>query len=640
MRKIELMLSLFLALITSLVTAREFHVSANGSDKNEGSVSLPFKTISAAAQVAQPGDVITVHAGTYRERVTPPRGGESDTKRIIYRAAEGEMVKIKGSEIINNWTQIIKGVWKVSIPNTFFGEYNPYTDVIGTDWFTDRGRVHHTGEVYLNGKSLYEVVTLEGILNPKPLLYTTDPEGSLYVWYCEVDDKTTTLYANFQGSNPNEELVEINVRDACFYPDKPGMHYMTIRGFHMSQAATQWSTATDEQIGLIGTHWSKGWIIEHNVISNSKNAGITLGKDRKSGHRAWAKEPNKPGYLIYNEVILRALLESGWNKDSVGSHIVRNNTIFDCEKNGIHGSLGAIFSRIENNHIYNIHTKRQFTGADIAGIKFLGVIDVLIKNNCVHNAYRGMWMDWMAQGTHITGNLCYNNSNDDLYCEVDHGPYLVDNNILLSETGFKDVSQGGAIVHNLIAGKIIRAHQQTRKTPYHKAHSTMLAGFDIIHGGDNRFYNNIFVADYAEVPVIEAPTFWRSTGYGLEIYNDADLSMQVNGNVYCKGTKPYKEETNCVYQAGFDPQIEIVEEDGGVYFYITLDKSYKALKTKFITTQLLGKAVIPDQAFENPDGSSLKIDTDYFGKKRNENNPYAGHFENLVVGKQIKLKEW
>jgi hypothetical protein len=37
----------------------------------------------AAAAVAQPGDVITVHAGIYRERVTPPRGGNSDSERII-----------------------------------------------------------------------------------------------------------------------------------------------------------------------------------------------------------------------------------------------------------------------------------------------------------------------------------------------------------------------------------------------------------------------------------------------------------------------------------------------------------------------------------------------------------------------------
>ena len=46
---------------------------------------------------------------------------------------------------------------------------------------------------------------------------------------------------------------------------------------------------------------------------------------------------------------------------------------------------------------------------------------------------------------------------EDLFCEVDHGPYLIDNNIFLSEVGFLRLSEGGAFVHNLIAGKLVRS---------------------------------------------------------------------------------------------------------------------------------------------------------------------------------------
>ncbi|MDA3926745.1 MAG: hypothetical protein PF904_18825 [Kiritimatiellae bacterium] len=35
---------------------------------------------------------------------------------------------------------------------------------------------------------------------------------------------------------------------------------------------------TAEQSGLIGNHWSKGWIIEDNTISHSVCSGIALGK--------------------------------------------------------------------------------------------------------------------------------------------------------------------------------------------------------------------------------------------------------------------------------------------------------------------------------------------------------------------------
>jgi len=635
MKGLRVLLIFILVLISSVLTAREYHVSVNGNDRNNGSASQPLRTISAASQLAQPGDIVIVHSGTYREWIAIERGGTSDDKRIVYQAADGEKVEIKGSEVINNWVQFMKGVWKATIPNDFFGKYNPYKDLIAGDWFSRMGRDHHTGEVYLNGKSLFESHTLEGVLSPVPYSRTRDQEGSTYTWFCESDDKNTYIYANFHGYNPNNELVELNVRRACFYPAKTGCDYITIRGFHMSQAATQWAPPTAEQIGLIGTNWSKGWIIENNVISDSKCSGITLGKygdefDNKSANSA-------EGYV---KTIERAL-ENGWYKETIGHHIVRNNTIFNCEQTGICGSLGAVFSQITKNHIYNIWTKRQFSGAEIAGIKIHASIDMLIKNNCIHNAGRGLWMDWMAQGTRITGNICFDNTTDDFLSEVNHGPYLVDNNIFLSEIWLYDVSQGGAFVHNLILGKA-RRNPDRRLTPYHKAHSTEVVSLKNILGGDNRFYNNIFIAGYAPIASSEDPSATRRVriGYGLDIYNDAELPMYVDGNIYYKGAKPYAKEINFVEQSGFDPQIKIIEESDGFYLYFNLEKSYRSLKGKLITTQLLGNALIPDLPYVNPDGSDLVVDMDYFGNKRNEKRPSAGPFEKPAIGKQLKLKVW
>jgi hypothetical protein len=453
----------------------------------------------------------------------------------------------------------------------------------------------------------------------------------------ESDKRNTYIYANFHDYNPNEELVEINVRESCFYPDKPGRNYITVRGFHMSQAATQWAAPTAEQIGLIGSHWSKGWIIESNVISDSKCTGITLGKDRKSGHNVCAKDPSKGGAQHYNEVVVRAL-KLGWSKERIGSHIVRNNTIFNCEQAGICGSMGAAFSRITNNHIYNIWTKRQFSGFEIGGIKFHAAIDSIISNNRVHNTGRGIWVDWMAQGTRITGNLCYDNSLYDFFPEVNHGPYLVDNNIFLSQYAVRDMSQGGAYAHNLVAGAI-HSSPSDRATPYHLPHSTQIVALKNILGGDGRFYNNIFVEADADIPNRNDPNAERKDGYGLEVYNAVKLPIQINGNVYYKGAKPYIKETNYVEKAGFDPKIKLVEQGENVYLHITLDKSFKSLNNKLVTTKLLGKAMIPGQAYENPDGSPLKVDTDYFGKKRSKANPSAGPFENPEDGK-LTLKVW
>ena len=74
-------------------------MAPQGKDSNRGTRSAPLRTIQHAAELAQPGDIITVHAGVYRERVNPPRGGISDTQRIVYQAAKGERVEVKGSEM-------------------------------------------------------------------------------------------------------------------------------------------------------------------------------------------------------------------------------------------------------------------------------------------------------------------------------------------------------------------------------------------------------------------------------------------------------------------------------------------------------------------------------------------------------------
>ncbi len=250
-------------------THKEYHVSVAGNDANEGGPSSMLRTISAAALRAQPGDTITVHEGVYRERINPPRGGESAAKRIVYQAAPGEKVEIKGSEVVTNWVRVQDDTWKVTLPNTFFGSFNPYSDLVHGDWFDPKGREHHTGGVYLNGDWLAEAAKLDDILKPA---------GSMPVWFGQVDKENTTIWAQFKGVNPNEQLVEINVRRTVFYPEKPGINYITVRGFAMRHAATPWAPPTAEQIGLIGTHWSKGWIIENNVVSHSICSGIALGK--------------------------------------------------------------------------------------------------------------------------------------------------------------------------------------------------------------------------------------------------------------------------------------------------------------------------------------------------------------------------
>ena len=513
------------------VHAGEYHVSVNGNDDADGSMGHPFKTISAASRKARAGDIITVHAGTYREWVDPLYGGTSNLNRIVYRSADGEEVVIKGSEVVKGWEKVKKGVWKVTLNNTLFGDYNPYRELVCGDWFLNFGRNHHTGEVYLNGKSFYEIDSLEKVINPLPLKGAQDQEGSLYQWYCESNSKSTTIWANFHESDPNSELVEINVRQAVFYPKKTGINYITVSGFKMSQAATPWAPPTAGQIGLIGPNWSKGWIIENNTISNSKCSGITLGTEQSTGQNYSSEYKNKNGHISMLETVFNAI-KIGWSKEMVGSHIVRNNTITNCEKSGICGNLGAIFSQIYNNQVYDIYIKRQWGGFEMAGIKFHAPIDVLIKDNCIHNAFKGIWIDWQAQGIRITGNLLYDNSWMDLHMEVSHGPHIIDNNFFLSDLNLWNIATGSAYIHNLFAGQICKSWENERFTPYHYPHSTKVAGIMTTQGGDDRWINNIFVKTTAPPYDIfeKAKRPKREVGmmgFGLSMYDNYPATLSV-----------------------------------------------------------------------------------------------------------------
>jgi hypothetical protein len=510
----------------------------------------------------------------------------------------------------------------VAIQNTFFGDYNPYTDKIHGDWFNDLGRVHHTGDVYLNGQSLWESALMETVLNPPKTEIRIGGPPSPTFWYCESDKENTFIYADFRDANPNEEQVEINVRKACFYPVINNVNYIIVRGFTMQHAATQWAPPTAEQIGLIGTNWSKGWIIENNIISDSRCSGVTLGKHGDEFDNT--SENSAEGYV---ETIHRAI-KRGWSKENIGSHIVRNNTIFNCEQTGICGSLGAIFSTIENNTIYNIWKKRQFTGAEMGGIKIHASIDMVIKNNRLYNCGRGLWLDWMAQGTRVTQNLLYNNTTDDIFVEVNHGPFLIDNNILLSKLSVRDWSEGGAYLHNLFAGNF-ELRPQNRFTPFHKPHSTELAGLKQTRGGDNRFYNNIFMNGYHE------PEFKIT---GLQLYNNAELPVFADGNIYCNGVEVFTADKNFL-EIKAQLEVKIQDDKSGFFIDFNFPESIKKLKTKSITTELLGKVIVPEQGFENRDGTSLSVDYDFFGNKRSKKNPTAGPFESPNES-EIELKLW
>ena len=54
---------------------------------------------------------------------------------------------------------------------------------------------------------------------------------------------------------------------------------------------------------------------------------------------------------------------------------------------------------------------------------------------------------------------------------------------------------------------------------------------------------------------------------------------------------------------------------------------------------MLGETAITRLPFQQPDGTPLRLDEDYFGNRRNAAQPFPGPFE-LHKGDQHALKVW
>ena len=393
-----------------------YHVAPSGSDQNPGSQDLPFGTIAKAAGMARPGDTVMVHAGTYREWVQPARGGDSDARRITYRAAAGERVVIKGSERISGWKDLGEGVWKVDLDDSYFAPNNWYPfrdlilgkDEIGIQWL-GVGRWCHKGEVFLNENRYREAKTLDECLK------------STGAWFTSRKDSTQSIYANFGQSDPNRELAEITVRHAVFGKDvQDGIDYITVDGFVLMQSSEEWlpTYAEPNSRGVIFTSGSD-WTIQNCTVSLAKMRGIVTDRGR--------------------------------------NHLVRNNTIRKCGSAGIAGAdtEGIVIS---GNWIEDIHENQPYTGAEHGGIKYHTSRNMIISGNIISNVHAledfgdkgmGIWLDWPKGNNRITGNVVVDCTGRGLMVENPFGPHLIDNNILIHNQWPSHFEDGNVVVHNL-----------------------------------------------------------------------------------------------------------------------------------------------------------------------------------------------
>ncbi|MBN1444256.1 MAG: right-handed parallel beta-helix repeat-containing protein [Planctomycetes bacterium] len=558
--------------------AREMHVAKTGSDAGRGDSSQPYLTIGKAAAEAEEGDTVIVHAGTYRERVSPARGGSSEERRIIYRAAAGEEVFIKGSERITGWKEQGGGVWKAEIPNRFFGAYNPYALRLSGGWL-NYGDWHHRGDVYLGGEACLEKKTIEEV------------RASERSWHCQASDEATVIHANFGPADPNRELAEINVRECLFFPEVSGLEYITVDGFHFLHSAENWQPPTLElQVGAVGPRMGRRWIIQNCTITNARCVGIILG--------------HAPG-VEYTDI------------DAYGDHIVRNNTIRRCGQAGIAGQKGATRSLIYGNFIEDTNYRREFGGWETAGIKFHNSVDTVIEGNLIRGVYHqmqgafGIWIDFANQGTRITRNVIYGTEEATVFLEMNHGPALVDNNVLIGRE-VRSNSEATVFAHNLFVdcGYVYHPDLQ-RRSQYYKPHTAVPAGRKTGTAQDDKWLNNIFVRT------------------GLDKVKDAP-GYASDHNVFLEGARKSSFGDQHSLEEPSATGLTIASSPRGARITFSVSEALLRMEAPLVEADRFGVFPTVGQALEDRHGRPIRVDTDLSGRKFSR--PVPGPLSDLKPG--------
>jgi hypothetical protein len=167
-------------------TLRTLYVAPWGNNANTGTDPLsPLRTIQRSADLAQPGDLISIEPGVYRESVTVPTSGTAADPIVFRGSAEGVVLDGADEAIFNgvSWTSQANGVFSHD-PGFSTGHA-----------VTDQGRLYQYDDL------------------PELESLGAGPPGGFFF------DGTTLFVKNADGSSPEDREMHVARLENGFYLD-------------------------------------------------------------------------------------------------------------------------------------------------------------------------------------------------------------------------------------------------------------------------------------------------------------------------------------------------------------------------------------------------------------------------------------
>ena len=229
---------------------------------------------------------------------------------------------------------------------------------------------------------------------------------------------------------------------------------------------------------------------------------------------------------------------------------------------------------------------------------------------------------------------------------MSRGPYLVEHNVFASRVSLEPFSQGGAYVHNLVCGTVSLEPVLERPTPYHMPHSTQVAGYAAILGGDDRIMGNVFLGgDVARrtgrrpAPSTARPwhrrvqraprldggvpaEFTDPTRGDHQRFAEVTQSVYIRDNVYLAGAKPYEAEQGAIVLDGDEVSVVIVTEGDAVYLETSPPAGSPTTTSRSPAAPICLRSVSSTRSSKTPDGSTAVLDTDLVGVDKTARQAY------------------
>lgn len=535
---------LLLASVAFPTHAATYYVSPTGDDNSAGTKSSPLRSIQEGAQRAQPGDVVLVLEGVYRERVAPPRSGEPG-RPIVYRGEPGKRVFVKGSELWNpEWKDEGEGIYSAKPEAGLFNDcseeyldhHNPFEVELSSTPWSRQGRreeerrqagdnrigradsriVYTCGQVFAGGKRLLEVPLKEEL-----------EDGC---WWYEAESQR--IWVHFGGAGPKDQKVELTTRRRIFAPHQRGLGHIVVEGFVFEHCGNQyptnfWETDAYAQKGAVGTEAGHHWTIRRNVVRHAKTFAIDAGNvDRHS----------KPQQVTDN------LIEENYILDNGSAGILSNGSVRLVIRDNV---------ILRNNQLRFLGVKRW----EQAGVKCHHFREGLIQGNFIADNYDtyGVWLDNQFPNCRVTKNLLMRNGRAGLFLEMsdyDFDSLLIDNNVILDNKEnavYIHDASGAAFVHNLLAntqatqgrGQAVYLRQATArtKTYHHSFYGNLIVGnarnvevnYPAARSGIQRFDSNAYsVGPQESVFVVndrsDKPSPWSAEEFATLVRSDLGSS--------------------------------------------------------------------------------------------------------------------